>query len=85
MGLKKAGHTLANPREEKSQGNEIADDPGNDEQESGDGPEQAFGGSARNGFPVAGGRTQHGEYVGAAPADKRAACKDPQNEDYFGA
>ena len=80
MGLEKPGYALADPRQQKGQGNEIADDPGNDQQEPGNGSEQAFGRPARNGFLVAGRRIQHGEYVGAAPADKGAACKDAQND-----
>ena len=46
MALEKSRHTLADPRQEKGQGNEIADDPRNDQQEPGDGPKQAFGGPA---------------------------------------
>ncbi len=80
MGLEKPGHTLADPWQQKRQSNEIADDPGNDEQEPGNGPEQAFGRPARNGFLVAGRRIQHGEYVGAASPDKGAACKNVQND-----
>jgi hypothetical protein len=78
MGLEKSGQELADPRQEKGQGNEIADDPRDNEQKPGNCSQQAFGRPARNGFLVAGRRVQHGEYVGAAPADKGAACKDAQ-------
>ena len=43
MGLEKPGHTLADPWQQKRQSNEIADHPRNDQQEPGNGPEQAFG------------------------------------------
>ena len=79
MGLKKPGHALAGPWQQKGQSNEIAHDPGNDEEQPRNCPKQALGGTTGNGFLVAGGCILYGEYVGAAAADKGAADENVQN------